>query len=1066
MDYAVESLEKTSDIERNATLNKLLNMQWLKNTSHSANPEKIKSVVYKQVQDQDVNREIEDQASKLTETIKKHLAKERDKYSSIHNPCEENLSNDTMPEKENVQNKDVITTDLFPNIDKLTRQKNEKEMLSIVENIVTSKLKVEFSINKENKDQLSTSENNAEDVIQRDMVCTNLSDLQKTNGGEELKLLKYSDGNNNESKSVSDKQELTSKITDTENNKTSAEAKNKDMNIKTNVTKINIDAGDTNLIKDNEKSSTPSNNSKKTACNLSKSLNTADKNGKDHFNNKPNTKNNTRKQEFVKQRNVSKSGIEKETKNITAKPNLVKTGCEAIDTYQNKNSNKSSQKQTSKQSKLKGQESLKKNASTPNSSDDKTERATPENLSLPLNESEKKNDKFIYEKNGQCDQKTNRVDFRKNTFVTQYKNSTFLKPTHISKTGQASTFGKNSPYTYSNPKFDRDRNGGFERKVVKKEHKLANTFAKSNVETEELNTNNLESCTKQKNEIIQPENVKSTCKVDAFSNRNDVNSVKMETQLIQSKENINLSIDYPEKSTTSEQLCEETNNFSKVDTKKNHQHEKTNNEKIDPFEHSPNLVSDSYVTDSQTTRHSNQYLLKLENVQHTNDLNQLESDQAWNQSSDNAVQKDATVMSLQQSIQNMYFNSQHTFTQAGNPTRYISPWESNNSKFYDQYFPVDDAMRMPYISNTFNTPSYDYNTQMSNDNVTVTSTLETTMSNRENSNLLYRYGLNVQHRPVMASDFSSHSVPSCQTDQARWDSTVQDSFHVEHPYVVTQPTMMHVYNPTTFGPDNFDNTHTIDYVSHPVIYAPSPYMQTWNSHLQYPLPVMYNSAYANYTTFSHNNQSNNYNSSMHDQQHKHNPYTQTSNYVRDTYDTNTHTAQGRNTVDNIQSRSNYYKKHQDNCRAVYDVPQYVAPVSYSRSQQGMNLMQSTTGTGLYNVSYCPSNQKHKQNGANHVRNQTQDFVCDDNSSEDIPPIISPKEFVTNDINISNNKMDQFSTRVFKPEYKTRLNSGYRPSASLPRYNNSFRRNTTFQDFPKDCTYPVSIGRGTYKTKRT
>lgn len=38
MDYAVKSLEKTSDIERKTTINKLHNMQWLKNTPHSANP--------------------------------------------------------------------------------------------------------------------------------------------------------------------------------------------------------------------------------------------------------------------------------------------------------------------------------------------------------------------------------------------------------------------------------------------------------------------------------------------------------------------------------------------------------------------------------------------------------------------------------------------------------------------------------------------------------------------------------------------------------------------------------------------------------------------------------------------------------------------------------------------------------------------------------------------------------------------------------------------------------------------------------------------------------------------
>lgn len=127
--------------------------------------EKIKAVVYKQ--DQDVNKEIEDQASELTETIKLHLAKERDKYSLRHDTCETNLSNDTMPEKdENIWDKDIITTDLFPNADKLTGQKNEEDMLSIVESIVTAKLEAEFCTSKKNKDQSSTSTNNAENVIQ------------------------------------------------------------------------------------------------------------------------------------------------------------------------------------------------------------------------------------------------------------------------------------------------------------------------------------------------------------------------------------------------------------------------------------------------------------------------------------------------------------------------------------------------------------------------------------------------------------------------------------------------------------------------------------------------------------------------------------------------------------------------------------------------------------------------------------------------------------------------------------------------------------------------------------
>ncbi|XP_011158401.1 probable cyclin-dependent serine/threonine-protein kinase DDB_G0292550 isoform X2 [Solenopsis invicta] len=1063
MDYPVESLEKTPDIEWKATLDKLLNMQWLKNTSYSANPEKIKAVVYKQAHNQDVdqNKEIEAQAAELTETIKIRLAKERDKYT-----CETHLSNDTMPEKdENIWNKDMIT-DLFPNADKLDEQKNEEDMLSIVESIVTAKLEAEFCVSEENEDQSSTSEN--KDITQ-DAVCTNVSDLQKTGDGE-LKLIKHSDGNNNDSSSVipcmpnaNEKQNSTCNTTGRENNQVSTEEKDKDKYMKTNnITKTNIKIENTNLTKDTEKSSILNSDSKN-----SKSSSITDKNAKDYLSNKHNAKNNTRK-EFVKQRN-SRSGIKKETKNISAKPNLVKAGNEATDTCQSKNltKDKTSQKHTSKQfaSKLKGQDSLGKNASTPNSSDDKN-RTTPEKLDSPLNESEKKNEKLVNERNLHSDQKATRVDFRKNsTFVSQYKHSTFSKWTHnIPKTGQASTHGRNSSYMYNNPKFGKYRNGGFER-VTKKEHTPANTLTKSSIGTEELDTN-LESCTNQKREIIPPADVKSTCEVDTvvFNNTNNVNSVKVETHLIQSKENMNLNADYGEQEPTiSEQLCDETNNISRIDQ----QYEATNNEEMNPFKHSSNLAFDNCVTDSQVNMmHRNQYSLKPENVQHTNEINQLESGQAtWNQSSDNAVQKDVTVMSVQQSIQNMHFNSQQIFTQAGNSLRQMSPWESNTSKFYDQHFSVGDAMRMSQIPNTFNASPYEYNVQMSNDNI-VTSTLETTMSNRENSSLLYRYEPNVQHKPVMSTDFPGHSM-SCQTNQVRWDSSIQDGFHVEHPYVVTQPTLMHVYNPAAFGPDDFDNTHTIDYVSHPVIYAPSPYMQTWNSQLS--LPIMYNSPCTNYTAaFPHNNQSNNLNC-MHDHTQQHKPYAQTSNCIRDNYDMNTYAVQERNTVSNIPIRSNYHKKHQDNCRAVYNVPEYAAPVSYSRSQQGMNSMQHAT-INQYNAPYYQPNQKHyKQNGANYVRNpksQVQDFVCDDNNSKDIPPIISPKEFVTSDINLSN-KTDQYTTRVFKPEFKTKSNStGYRPPPSLPRYNNGFRRNITYQDFPKEYTYPVSIGRGTYKMKKT
>jgi len=44
------------------------------------------------------------------------------------------------------------------------------------------------------------------------------------------------------------------------------------------------------------------------------------------------------------------------------------------------------------------------------------------------------------------------------------------------------------------------------------------------------------------------------------------------------------------------------------------------------------------------------------------------------------------------------------------------------------------------------------------------------------------------------------------------------------------------------------------------------------------------------------------------------------------------------------------------------------------------------------------------------KNQVQDFLCEDNASEDSPPIISPKEFVTNNINLPN-QTDQRDTRM-------------------------------------------------------
>jgi len=135
--------------------------------------EKIKAVVsYKQ---EDEDKKIEDKITALTETVKIYLSGESkgksDKCSSTDDKtCKTYLYNDTMPESdENMWNKDIDTANLFPNADnadKLVDQKNAEDMLSIVESIVTAKLEAEFCTNKEHKDQSSTSENNAEDIVQ------------------------------------------------------------------------------------------------------------------------------------------------------------------------------------------------------------------------------------------------------------------------------------------------------------------------------------------------------------------------------------------------------------------------------------------------------------------------------------------------------------------------------------------------------------------------------------------------------------------------------------------------------------------------------------------------------------------------------------------------------------------------------------------------------------------------------------------------------------------------------------------------------------------------------------
>ena len=121
----------------------------------------------------------------------------------------------------------------------------------------------------------------------------------------------------------------------------------------------------------------------------------------------------------------------------------------------------------------------------------------------------------------------------------------------------------------------------------------------------------------------------------------------------------------------------------------------------------------------------------------------------------------------------------------------------------------------------------------------------------------------------------------------------------------------------------------------------------------------------------------------------------------------------------FRSSNQHYKKCQDNSRIIYNPSQYVTSLSHSESQQDMNFMPTKDINQCSNAYFCQI-QKHNQNAVNYMQmskysksQMIQDLASDDNESENIPPIISPKEFIT--ANVSSNKIDQFATRVFKSE---------------------------------------------------
>lgn len=680
-----------------------------------------------------------------------------------------------------------------------------------------------------------------------------------------------------------------------------------------------------------------------------------------------------------------------------------------------------------KQSESKMPKSVKKNASNygvyKNKTFEKSEKKTSvsKNSDLFLYESEKRNKKIVDDKHSLHHQKANLdFNFKRNTkFVMQYKNSTLTKPVQnkdILRNIECTSNGKNS--SYNNSRFDNGHIDNTERKdVIKREYISSSVFSNSNVRIEGLCTkkdrtsqknklNHMQSTTDTKSTIVYK---KGTC-----NSEKNINFVNAKTHLTE-KDCTNLNIDIRRQEPMLEQCRKEMKRTDKskpnIDQQNIEINNITENKQTNSSKYLSNLLPNK-CTIKIPTNMIHQHSLQFDDTQYMDDVKKLESNQTIcnNSLEANTIQNNVTIANSQQSIQNIHCDMQQAITQATGQIKQMPSWDLNGSKFYNQNFSVRNAMRPSQVSNTFNVTSLcESNMQTSNDS-NATSMLGTAINhNKENSNVFYKYMPNIQQKSDTFSTFTDHSILS---DHTKCNSSVQDGFHVES-YNMIRPTT--IYNSDALDPDDIKNTR----LSHPIIYAPSLNMQTRNSQLQYPLPVFYNSSCASYVRIIPNmiNQSNNFDciSSLHDQQLKYIPRMQVNNYVR-ANDLNNHIVQPRNIVDNVPMKFNqHYEKFEDNSQIVCDPFRYVAPLPHSGSRQNVNFM-PVTNINQYNNAYFWQNQKRNQNAVNYMqiskcpKNQTiQDFSCDDNESENIPPIISPKEFVTNNVKFSNN-IGQFATQ--------------------------------------------------------
>ncbi|XP_014476326.1 PREDICTED: uncharacterized protein LOC106745328 [Dinoponera quadriceps] len=1091
MDLAANGLEKTSAVRREAMVSKLQNMQWLKNTSHPASPVRVKTHC-KPRRGHEEDNKVEDKIPAM-EDSNTNSAEESREYHLTVNTHMRDLSSDSMAKSDrNLQDKNMNISNIFPNAHVSIMQKAEEEgsSIAIQENLVTVQLENQCHVDKERKDQENVSQNALEDKTQN-VTCPKFPESQEDDhDAKELDLTNDSDKNNNNAKLTTLDMSKASTSELSGNDKASVEPKDKDACMKKTLTslKTNIkNASTTSLSKCcNDKPSTLFTNPNRSLSNLSKSPIT-DKSGRGERASGKHifTKKTCPKDEFVRQHGVPTKGMENKTKDTAAKSGLPKADekepNKTADTSQSdqkvqssscpasSNKDKTSQVQqriTTKQFTLKskGQESSRGNASYPinrgvdkNKTPDRTEKAVPacRNSDSPMRECERRSG----EKNPPSDPKPY-VATRNTTFVAQYKNSTLSRPAKTKNIESAPACGRNPLYARSNTTPDKERAGTAEyRTVAKMKRDCLPADASPSLDTRAEEPSNFESDVKQQRERdgddAQPANAKSP-ETDASILNIDANGNSTGDKKPASVEDHARQVHV-----ASGESCP---NEKALDNDRTDQRPTDGNAKVD--DEGMKSSKDSFDLDMTKSYAGSpgypmsQHIYKPEDTRQQTQSQMRSQPVIWNEPSE-----PRSATSVQQFVQ----------TEGHVRMREMD----YGQRFYEQQRPPmsDTALRLPQIPNTFDHVYEPYNvTQPSaGDAATMFDAIN---GNRESSN---RYTPNAQRPFTPLSDFPGQ--PASQI--SRWNLPVQDGFHIEQfaNHAGAQP--MHVYSAaSSFAPDEYNAPNCLP--SHPLLFTPC-IQPNWNPQIHYQTPIYHSPPCTSYTVLpSVAGQSSSYNDvaamCMHDQppQHRYVHYLPASgnaavqmhanpSYVKGMYEP------GNTAVEDAPARSNRYynKRYQDNClrTTTYDVPQYATPATPASHLPVSRVQQQSfapAAMNQYNVFGPPGQRYYKQNAMNYAQprpkspKKTQDLVCEDSSLEDIPPIISPKEFMTNSINIPN-KTDQLPPRMFKQDFRMRQNTGYRQS-SFQRYNGGFRKNVPCHDFPKEYhASSVGVGRGIAKT---